>query len=189
MFTFNAAKAIQAAGILLNLHPHHRMSRVRLLKLMYFADRAVLFQKGHPITYDRVVAMKDGPVLSRIYDCIKASDPESRHWQAYIETDGPIDVHLKKNPGNSHLSPFEVEILEGISRKYEALGDWELVDETHKLPEYKKHAVETSSEDIPFEDILDAIGLGDKIEEIRAENEAHALAERLFGGATGPCPA
>lgn len=187
MFTFNVAKAIQAAGVLLNLHSHRRMSRIRILKLLYLADRATLSEKGHPITYDRAVAMKNGPVLSRTYDCIKNMDPEARKWQAYIETDGPIDVRLKRNPGNAHLSPYEIETLERISREHENQDDWELADETHKLPEYEKHKVAISKEDIPLEDILEALGLGEKIEEIRAENEAHASATRLFEGKTGSC--
>lgn len=39
------------------------MSYLRMLKLLYLADRESLKETGHTITGDRVVAMEHGPVL------------------------------------------------------------------------------------------------------------------------------
>ena len=41
-YRFNISKAIEAAGVLLREEPSRRMSRIRLLKLLYIADRESL---------------------------------------------------------------------------------------------------------------------------------------------------
>ena len=66
-FRFNFAKTLQASAVLLR-RDDKRMSRLRLLKLLYFADRELLVAKVRTITGDSVVAMKYGPVLSQTYD-------------------------------------------------------------------------------------------------------------------------
>jgi uncharacterized phage-associated protein len=68
-FTFNERKAIQAAGRLIQL-AGGEMNYLALMKLLYLVDREALFHLGRPITGDKVVAMKHGPVLSRIFDLV-----------------------------------------------------------------------------------------------------------------------
>ena len=46
------------------------MPYLKLLKLMYYADRQMLITRGTLITFDKWVAMKLGPVLSSTYDLI-----------------------------------------------------------------------------------------------------------------------
>ena len=62
-FRFDFEKSLQAAGCLLELHGD-RMEYVRLLKLLYIADREMMAEAGAPITGDRAVAMDHGPVLA-----------------------------------------------------------------------------------------------------------------------------
>ena len=61
--THMAAYLIRALG--------GRASRLQLLKLMYLADRQSFDDRGHSISGDRFVAMKQGPVLSNAYDFMK----------------------------------------------------------------------------------------------------------------------
>ena len=51
-FRFDYDKALQAAGVLLSLDGD-RMERIRLLKLLYIADRELLAETGRTITGDR----------------------------------------------------------------------------------------------------------------------------------------
>jgi uncharacterized phage-associated protein len=67
---FNEAKATQAAARLLKLRGGS-MSYIKLMKLLYLADREALIRWGRPITTDRYVSMDNGPVLSRIYNLIR----------------------------------------------------------------------------------------------------------------------
>jgi uncharacterized phage-associated protein len=46
-------------------------SQYDLLKAIFLADRAHLNQYGRPVTFDRYVAMKHGPVPSFAYDVLK----------------------------------------------------------------------------------------------------------------------
>src|SRR5438105_4403367 len=64
-FKFNLKKTVQAAAEFLRHEPGKQMSRLRLIKLLYIADREALLETGRPITSDTIVAMKHGPVLSR----------------------------------------------------------------------------------------------------------------------------
>ena len=70
VFRFNIEKTIQAIAALLHFHGSKEMSYLRMLKLLYLADRECLQETGRPITGDRVVAMEHGPVLSSVYDLI-----------------------------------------------------------------------------------------------------------------------
>ena len=76
-FRFDFLKTLQASGVLLQLDAN-RMAYIRLLKLLYIADRELLAETGRTLTGDEAVAMKNGPVLSRVYDLIKGVGAEVR---------------------------------------------------------------------------------------------------------------
>lgn len=48
-FPFNLAKSIQAASFLLGKEEHNCMEHLRLLKLLYIADREAIAETGRPI--------------------------------------------------------------------------------------------------------------------------------------------
>ena len=56
-FRFNFEKTLQAIAVLLRQSENRTDNYMRLLKLLYLADRKSLAQMGRPITGDRVVAM------------------------------------------------------------------------------------------------------------------------------------
>lgn len=56
-FIFDEHKATQAAAYLLR-RGGGRMRYMKLIKLLYLADRTALIETGSPITGDRFVAMK-----------------------------------------------------------------------------------------------------------------------------------
>ena len=66
-FVFNDRKTAQAAAWLLD-RQEGRMPYLKLIKLLYLADRQSLIESGYPITGDRLVSMDRGPVLSRVLD-------------------------------------------------------------------------------------------------------------------------
>ena len=47
---------------------------IKLIKLLYLADRAALIETGSPITGDRYVSMKFGPVLSNVFEPNQTSE-------------------------------------------------------------------------------------------------------------------
>src|SRR6185437_10320716 len=104
-FKMSALKVVQAAAVLLKEHAA-RMSRLRLLKLLYIADRESLVETLHSISGDHVVAMDHGPVLSRTYNLLKGEDCESPLWDQFIVQEGPQDHRLCADPGVGKLSRY-----------------------------------------------------------------------------------
>src|SRR6266480_2169456 len=97
---FDPLKAAQAASVLLK-EEGGRMSRLRLLKLLYIADRESIAETLRPITGDEVVAMDHGPVLSMTYRFIcRRQAPGTAIWETYIVQDGLRDHVLVADPGD-----------------------------------------------------------------------------------------
>jgi len=173
-FRFNLSKAIQAAGVLVKTTAHERMSRLRLLKLLYIADRESLALTGRPITGDCVVAMRHGPVLSRVYDCIKGADPAQAEWDRYFKSE-QLDLVLREPTPVDDLCRQEIGILQRVAQDRADKNDWEVAEETHGFPEWKNPG-ETSLP-IPFERILAAVG---KPRSVLKEAEEHSAIDKLF---------
>ena len=79
-FRFDFEKTLQGASVLLNLDGS-RMDRIRLLKLLYIADREAFGEWGIPISHDNYVSMDNGPVPSQTYNLVKEG---GRFWSEYI---------------------------------------------------------------------------------------------------------
>jgi len=173
-FKFNERKAVQAAGRLM-AQCGGEMNYMALIKLLYLIDRASLLRFGRTVTGDAVVAMKQGPVLSAVFDRVsqrKQHLPKSA-WHQFIPRPAPyvFTVRFSGLPDLSALSEAEVALIDEICAKHRNLSETGLVALTHTLPEW--HDPGESSQPIPFEAILRA---GCKTEEeIRAiQREAAA---------------
>lgn len=174
--SFDEKKATAAAGALLK-HAGGRMRYLRLIKLLYLADRKSLDRTGRPIVGGRYVAMKYGPVLSDVLDLVKRGAGST--WSALIERDG-FHVRLKGEPDLSPLSQFEIDLLREAAKLYEQLDQWKLTELTHGLPEWTDPG--GSSKEISPEEILRALKKSDEeIEEARQDAIERAYFDELFG--------
>ena len=172
-FRFNTLKKVQASGVLLRAE-YGRMDRIRLLKLLYIADRESLQERGTPIVGGRVVAMKNGPLHSDIYDLIKGEHPQEMLWADHFENDGHVVVMLD-DPGRLELSPYEIEKLVDVSERYKSIDTWDVAEMTHDFPEYIDIYRENTSTTIPLEVTLKYLGFTpDEIEQVRSDAESHA---------------
>src|SRR6266481_1622930 len=113
-FHFNALKTMQAIAALLHFHGTKEMSYLRLLKLLYIADRESLKETGRPITGDQVVAMEHGPVLSGVFDLIKGEHSAWSVWSEFFKKNG-YRVEMVRDPGNGKLSKYETGKLRDLS--------------------------------------------------------------------------
>jgi uncharacterized phage-associated protein len=159
---FNERKATEAAAHLLALRGG-QMHYLKLLKLLYIADRAALSRWGIPISHDNYVSMDHGPILSQTYNLIR--DGGSRVWSEHISAPfGDYEIKLEKKPVAQKLSQSEEKLLDEVFSQYGSANRWDLVDETHKFPEWRDpHG---SSLPISVGDILRA--LGEPEEEVEA---------------------
>jgi len=176
-FSYSTEKTIQAAAVLLRKYKNWRMPYMRLLKLLYIADRESLRETGRPIAGSTPVAMKYGLLDGRVLDLIKGSIKDPL-WSKFIRRKGYY-VTLLDDPRDLKLSEYEVAKLEEVADKYRKMDRFELAALTHEFEEYKDP--KGGFLPVPLEDIIDAVGRTADKEEIIADAREKAYADQVFG--------
>jgi uncharacterized phage-associated protein len=181
-FRFSTRKTIQAVAVLLRL-ARGPTGYLRLLKLLYIADREHLRTAHRPIVGTRTVAMKNGPLHSEVYNLVKGEHLDDPLWSDHIRKQG-YQIELVKDPGRSELSAAEVRTLTDTFDRYASMGEWDLVEITHDFPEWLKNYPDESADTsciIPFDDLLEAVGLrGGKKQAVLNSLREEADMNRLF---------
>ena len=159
---YDVIKTTQAAALFLSLS-NGRIRYMKLVKLLYNADKEALHRWGRPITYDALYSLPHGLVLSETLD--KAQDPNpvfEDYWDEYIERKGWDSVAIA-DPGDSELSDGEVELIMELFEKYKKFTQFDMEDEHHdasKFPEWTDPG--GTSIPIEYEAVLAAIGFDPK---------------------------
>jgi hypothetical protein len=164
---FNTLKSVQAVAVLLKREKDRKLSRLRILKLLYIADRESIAETLRPITGDDVVAMDHGPVLSKTYRLIRGEvekDGSIRNdgpiWDKYIFRDGTRYHTLACDPGEDLLCEYEIKKLNAVSATRHGMTDYAIADETHLFPEWvKNQPPEGGREPITLHDLLAALDM------------------------------
>ncbi len=173
-------RTTQAAARLLRQHDN-QMPYLKLLKLLYLADRKALAELGRPISFDYFVSMPQGPVLSRTYDLMVGEQPDASrpsYWRQYISEPEGYNVGLIRETPNDQLSPAEESILDQVFAEYGRWDRWRLVAYTHTLPEYQDS--KGSSLPIELRDILMAQNVTEEdAEAVEAALAAESAADLL----------
>ncbi len=181
---FREDKAVAMAAYFLDRAENKSLNDIKLMKLLYIAERMAVERDGVPIALDDYASMRHGPVLSRTYDFMKPTAPKS-FWSEHIHAiqyNGEENVvKLKRLPDIENiLRESEFEILDQVWTTFGNLGKWNLREYCHKFPEYNQNAenpVDGEPKAYPFslKDML--IGLGMNSEEAESvANEIRALA-------------
>ena len=131
------------------------MPYLRLLKLMYIAERELLAQMGTPVTGGIYKATEQGPILSQVLDLIRGKGLRSAEWEGFIKRSG-YAVKLVAEPGRGRLSGDVIDKLAEVSQRYREKGHWDVRDLAQEFPEWDKKFPGTGSALIPLKDILDA---------------------------------
>ena len=171
-------KKIQAAGVI--LRDRGPTDRLRLLKLLYIADREALKQRGSPILGGLLVAMKHGPLHSEVYDLIKGSHASEGEWSACFQSQGNT-ISMIHDPGRMDLSPFEIDLLNATADRYQDVDTWELSELTHDFREWIDSFQKGTARPIDAEQILKALEFSEEeIAGIMHEADSHSqLIQRL----------
>jgi uncharacterized phage-associated protein len=177
---FNEVKATQAAARFLRLRGGS-MSYVKLIKLLYLADREALIRWGRPITTDCYVSMDIGPVVSRIYDLIRGEPaPNSVFtWRKFISDPENYEVRMLGDAGSSELCRREQELIDEVFAQHGRESRWTVVDYTRSLPEWTYP--DGGALPIEYRDILQAADKTEvEISAVEETLESAALAERVL---------
>lgn len=170
-FAFNSLKSLQATKVLLRNH-HGRMDRIRLLKLLYIADREMLVQSGMTLTGSRAVAMKYGPVLEDLFRITASGEIESSLWGTEIQRDGHEVVLSSTDAGVGKLTKGELRKLHELSKRYSDFTNEDLIEETHGFAEWAGVFDENHPDSAPamtWEAALEAQGEYDSAESIESD--------------------
>jgi len=172
-------KATQVAAKFLELRGG-RMHYLKLIKLLYLADREALIRWRRPITYDTYVAMSYGPVVSQTFDVLQGNILLDGIWKKHISPPmGDYEVQIKRAPGTSSLSKAEEELIAEIFDQYGHMNSFKLCDITHNFPEWNDP--KGSSTPISYKDILSGADMTDiEVQSIIDEIEQIALMDEHF---------
>ncbi|MDR0578310.1 MAG: SocA family protein [Candidatus Accumulibacter sp.] len=173
---FDESRAAQAAAYLL-FRAGGSLPVIKIMKLLYLAERLSLQRYGEPLTGDKLCAMPKGPVLSMTLELINgANPPTSDGWDYWIAGRDNHMVALAdpstiRSPDDLPcLSEADIEVLCETWEKFGHFNQWKLVAYTHdKLPEWKDP--DGSSLPISYLDVFRATGF--------TEETAQRLAARL----------
>jgi uncharacterized phage-associated protein len=175
----NLEKIIQVVNYILQKYDFS-LNYTKLLKLLYIADRECLDRWNFTISEDNYSAMKQGMLLSGLYDfiCAKADKLSQVKWDSYFYKNGyDLRSRYRENCSYDELSEAEKEILDEVDNKYHS-DSWQyLVDNVvHEFPEWKavEDKIGASSLRIEKEKILSALGRSEQeIKEIISSENAY----------------
>jgi uncharacterized phage-associated protein len=140
---FSEKKAAQVAAFFLH-RAGGQMEILKLMKLMYLAERTSYQKYGEPMIGDKLVSMDNGPALSITLNHMNRfllSDPEG--WESWVSDRNNYVLALAKpvrNPKEDllQLSDGEFEILDSVWTEYGKYGSFQLADLTHEIcPEWE----------------------------------------------------
>lgn len=166
---FNEPKAAQAAAFFLLKTQSGVMPHLKLMKLLYLAERESMRLHGFPMVWDYPVSMPHGPVLSKTLNLMDGDEPSSAEgWESWISAKENNALSLKR-PGLitadfDELSVADVEVLESIWTQFGDMGKWEIRDYTHEhCAEWRDP--QGSSHPISIKRIFEAVGFDSNISE------------------------
>ncbi|MFQ5431748.1 MAG: Panacea domain-containing protein [Nitrospinota bacterium] len=122
-------------------------TKLKLLKLLYLADKYHLIRYGRTVTDDDYYAMEHGPVGSTVKDVLEFNRftlAENEYAYASKLFDRIDDKTLKAKPGIQSgelemLSESDIEALDFIIKKFGKMTAAELRNYTHRYPEWKQY--------------------------------------------------
>lgn len=159
---YNEKKAAQVAAYFIH-HLGGRIEVLKLMKLMYLAERESLARYGEPITGDKLVSMKHGPVLSITLDHMNDFiDSGEGGWNDWISDRENHFLALNNSEENIlesllELSDADIDILSHVFKKYGKMSAYEIRDYTHEHCDEWEDPNDSSAP-IPYGRILKYVG-------------------------------
>lgn len=120
---------------------------MKLLKLVYLADKYHLVRYGRTITKDDYYAMEYGPVGSTVKDVlnfnsISLSNAEYKYAAHLLNKIDEVTFKVNESAKDAELemlSETDKEAIDFVVEKFGNESQWELSEYTHKYPEWYKH--------------------------------------------------
>lgn len=180
----NIDKLIQISGYILGKYEDCVLNYTKLIKILYLADRKSIQETGYSITGDVYVSMKNGPVLSNLYDLIKNLSKDKftqYYWNTKFATDGYNILKICNFIPTGNLSDYEMDTLDFIDTQFHDKTYSEMIDFVHDKNNCPEWVNTDSSIPLSKEQIMHSVGLSDEdIQIILDEEKSYEEEEKLL---------
>lgn len=179
---FDIKKTIAAVAYLIEREGGH-LDMFLGLKMLYLADKESLIRWGKTITGDSFVSMKNGPVLSEVYNLFKKEAPpdHQNEWDAVFSERVNHSIRLIKPVDIEVLSEREMNRLEEARQQINNFAPWAVADWLHRTcPEWQDPQGSSISID-PDVILRNAGRTPEEIEMIEESNRTFNQAKNLLG--------
>lgn len=179
---YNARKAAQAVAYFLSKSDKKRLNVVKVVKLVYLADRESIERYGFPILDEDRVSMRLGPVNSTTYSFING-EMEDSAWSEYLRDRSNHQISLRHSVQEDELdelSEADLACLDATWKKFGSMDQWELVNWTHdpdNVPEWEDP--DGSSLLIPMSRILKMVKCESADEQSKVISEHRTISKML----------
>lgn len=183
---YNPLKAAQTIAFFA-MQEGHAINILKVIKLVYLADKESVRVRGFPIQQEARVSMPHGPVNSVTLDWVNGSYRDNGEWSSVLNDKsnhrvGCCDATLTIDDLDE-LSVRELRIMQDVWDQFGHMDGFQLADWTHdpnNVPEWENP--NGSSVPIPLERMMSAAGLDRPIERAREQdslNQAHDILASL----------
>lgn len=168
-YIYDHHKAIEAAVWTLS-HQNAPVTSLKLIELLYLAERESLCHNGFPLMGDLIVSTDQGPILAQTSALANGNHDNAAmqgEWNAHIHRShsshqmlvSAVKSTSTKNSADKFrsLSESDRDILDTINATYGTMTAAELLELSYELPEWKNpHGVPTP---INPANMLQAVGM------------------------------
>lgn len=168
---FNELNAVGMALFFILKNDGEKIEHLKLMKLLYLAERTSLAENGTLISYDTPVAMEKGPVLENVKLIIGMKSHSASIWDKFLSRREGDYVYRNKKVNVqiddiNFISQSKIDTLEKVWSEHSSKSSDELVEYTHlHCKEWQSTAV---GHKINIDTILIALGkLPSDIESIK----------------------
>ena len=176
---FKESKTAQMSAYFLQNADHKRMPHLKLMKLLYLADRESISRYDVAMTGDNYFSLPHGPILSRTKDLMDGYSRKDSTWPQLIADKRNYEVAIAQ-PNQDYsfdeLSPADTELLDFIWDKFGAMDQWEITDYTH---EHCHEWTDPDGSHIPISIREIASALGKTKSDIKVLDENLAIEQNL----------
>lgn len=155
--------------------------KLKLIKLVYLADRRSFERRGKPINFDSYFSLPHGPVASSALDGMD-HNLENPTWDALAQADNRRDVTIVGEVAEDRLSRADRAILDEIWNEFGGMTASQIRNWTHRhCPEYVEVGP-AARLPIDLSELLGQIGVADpynRAREIRTLQKEVGRLERL----------
>lgn len=141
-------KIVQAINYYADLNPEKKISKLHVLKIVFFADRYHLRMYGRMITQDKYFAMQYGPVASmtkNVFEFLNVSQEQKKYAALFLRPVDDHDVISIKKPDLEVFSKTDLEALDAAWSVY-CKHKSKIIAFTHCFPEWKNKAKSLDTE-------------------------------------------